>query len=142
MGQIHTKTILVIEGNPANLKLFEDILCHSKFRVLKAQDGKEGLYAAQQYVPDLIIIDQELARISGEDLAKRLKGDPLLRKIPLIAITPANAILKGDVSDFEGFLSKPFTVKKLLRIVTDTINMQASAPFSNMNVTPHKKVIH
>lgn len=142
MGRIYTKTILVVESNPANLKLFDDILCQSKFRVLKAQDGKEGLYAAQQYVPDLIIIDQELARISGEDLAKRLKGDPLLCNIPLIAITPANAILKADLDDFEGYLSKPFSVKKLIKAVTDTIHKYPLPDFSNTNSCTQKKVVH
>jgi len=114
------KTILVIEDNDLNMKLFQTLLEMRGYGVLPARDGKEGLRLARAHRPDLIIMDIQLPEVSGLEVTKWLKDDPELKMIPVIAVTAF--AMKGDEERIreggcEAYLSKPISVGKFIETV-------------------------
>lgn len=102
--------ILVIEDNPANLELMSYLLRAFGYTVLTAGDGAEGIAAARRELVDLIICDIHLPNVDGYAVAKFLKGHPVLRQIPLIAVTALAMV--GDrekviAAGFDGYIDKP-----------------------------------
>jgi two-component system, cell cycle response regulator DivK len=81
------KRILVVEDNDLNRKLFCDVLKSQGYAVEPVSDGREALDRARQFVPNLIIMDIQLAEISGVELIEQAKADPVLRPIPVLAVT-------------------------------------------------------
>jgi CheY-like chemotaxis protein len=102
--------ILVIEDNPDNLELMTYLLKQHQYTTLSAVDGEEGLAAIYRERPNLIICDIQLPKFNGYEIAKKIKADESIKKIPLIAVT-ANSMV-GDrnkilAAGFDGYLSKP-----------------------------------
>ena len=120
-GQATTaKTILVVEDNDLNMKLFHALLETRGYNVLQARDGMEGLRLAREYHPDLIIMDIQLPGVSGLVVAKSIKDDENLKDIPIIAVTAF--ALKGDEERMrEGgcaaYLAKPISTPNFLKTV-------------------------
>jgi two-component system, cell cycle response regulator DivK len=114
------KTVLIVEDNELNMKLFNDLLEARGYRVLQTRSGHEVLSLARAHRPDLILMDIQLPEISGLDVTKWLKDDPELKSIPVIAITAF--AMKGDEERIrnggcEGYLSKPISIPKFLETV-------------------------
>ena len=114
------KTILIVEDNDLNMRLFTDVLEVYGYRVLQARDGAPGLEMARQHRPDLILLDVQLPGVSGLDLAHQLKQDEVLREIPVIAVTAL--AMKGDEARIreagcDAYLSKPVSIPKFLAAV-------------------------
>src|SRR5436190_24054078 len=86
--------VLIIEDNKANLELVEYLLKASGYTTLAARDGEEGGRAARKQHPDLIICDLQMPIMDGYEVVKHLKNDPLLRSIPVIAVTALS--IAGD----------------------------------------------
>lgn len=102
--------ILIIEDNAANLDLMHYLLTAFGHEPLAATDGLAGLEAAARERPDLILCDLQLPGLDGFEVARRLKADPLLGRVPLVAVT-AYAMV-GDrerilAAGFDGYLPKP-----------------------------------
>ncbi len=113
------RRILAVEDNPDSMTTLWAIL-NEKFTILEARDGAEGLCAARERHPDLILLDMSLPGMDGTALLGRLREDPATREIPVIALT-AHA-MKGDrerllAAGCDGYLSKPVDVKQLLETV-------------------------
>ncbi len=81
------KTVLVVEDNDLNMKLFHAVLEAHGYNVLQAKDAMEGWRIAREHRPDLILMDIRLPGVSGLDVTKWLKADETLKSIPVIAIT-------------------------------------------------------
>ena len=81
------KTVLVVEDNDLNMRLFHDVLEMRGYNILQAKDGMEGLRMAREERPDLIIMDIQLPDVSGLEVTKWLKDDETLKSIPVIAVT-------------------------------------------------------
>ncbi|MCA3628869.1 MAG: response regulator [Methylobacterium sp.] len=118
------KTVLIVEDNDLNMKLFNDLLEAHGYATLKTRLGLEGLELARNHHPDLILMDIQLPEVSGMDVIKLLKEDDDLRTIPVIAITAF--AMKGDEerirgSGCEGYLSKPISVVKFVETVRNFI---------------------
>ncbi len=114
------KTILIVEDNDLNMKLFHALLETRGYNVLQAPDGMEGLRLARQHRPDLIIMDIQLPGVSGLVVAKSIKDDEALKNIPIIAVTAF--ALKGDEERMrEGgctaYLAKPISTPVFLKTV-------------------------
>ncbi|VXC48307.1 ATP-binding protein [Massilia sp. 9I] len=114
--------ILYVEDNPANLRLVEEIVrFRSDLRLLSALDGHIGLSLARAHQPELILMDLNLPGMSGIEVLKQLRADPLTSGIPVIALT-ANAmprdIERGMAAGFTRYLTKPIDIDKF----TDAIN--------------------
>jgi two-component system cell cycle response regulator DivK len=114
------KTILIVEDNELNMKLFNDLLEANGFKTVQTRNGIEAVALARQHRPDLILMDIQLPEVSGLEVTKWLKDDPDLRAIPVVAITAF--AMKGDEERIreggcEAYLSKPISVAKFLETV-------------------------
>ncbi|MCW1401221.1 response regulator [Novosphingobium sp. MW5] len=107
------KRILVVEDNDLNRKLFCDVLRSQGYAVEPVADGHVALERAREFVPNLIIMDIQLAEVSGVELIEQAKRDPVLRPIPVLAVTAYAG--KGDEERIrdagaEGYLAKPVSI--------------------------------
>jgi two-component system, cell cycle response regulator DivK len=119
------KTILIVEDNDLNMKLFHALLETRGYNVLQARDGMEGLRLARLHHPDLIIMDIQLPGVSGLVVAKSIKEDAELKDIPIIAVTAF--ALKGDEERMrEGgcaaYLAKPISTPIFLKTVAQHLS--------------------
>ena len=81
------KRVLVVEDNELNLKLFCDLLRAHGFETSAVRDGREAVATARAFAPDLVITDIQLPHISGIEIIGRMRGDPVLKTIPVMAVT-------------------------------------------------------
>ena len=114
------KTILVVEDNDLNLKLFGDLLEMSGYHVLKAREGMEALRLVREHRPDLIVMDIQLPGVSGLEVTKWIKEDRLLKAIPIVAVTAL--ALKGDeqkirAAGCDAYMSKPISTGNFLKAI-------------------------
>jgi two-component system cell cycle response regulator DivK len=120
-----SKSILVVEDNELNMKLFHDLLEAQGYDVLQSRDGMEALKIARTHKPDLILMDIQLPEVSGLEVTKWLKEDESLRAIPVIAVTAF--AMKGDEEKIreggcEAYISKPISVVNFLETVQKFLN--------------------
>ena len=114
------KTVLIVEDNELNMKLFHDLLEAHGYATLQTKDGIEAMKIARQKRPDLILMDIQLPEVSGLEVTKWLKEDPELRAIPVVAVTAF--AMKGDEDKIrqggcEAYIAKPISVAKFLETV-------------------------
>ena len=115
-----TKTVLVVEDNELNMKLFNDLLEVQGYTVLRAGNGADGLALAREHHPDLILMDIQLPEQSGLDVTREIKADEDLRDIPVIAVTAF--AMKSDEQRIrdggcEDYIAKPISVPVFLEKV-------------------------
>jgi two-component system cell cycle response regulator DivK len=115
-----TKTILIVEDNELNMKLFHDLLDAHGYKTLQTRNGMEALALAREHRPDLILMDIQLPEVSGLEVTKWLKEDEELKKIPVVAVTAF--AMKGDEERIreggcEAYISKPISVATFLDTV-------------------------
>jgi two-component system cell cycle response regulator DivK len=115
-----SKTILIVEDNELNMKLFNDLLEAHGYDVIQTRDGLSALDLARQHKPDLILMDIQLPEVSGIEVTKWLKEDDDLRHIPVIAVTAF--AMKGDEEKIreggcEAYISKPISVMSFLQTI-------------------------
>ena len=117
-------TILVIEDNPDNMALIEEILEDEGFSVLKAYLAEEGITLLKETPVDLIIMDISLPKMSGLEAAEIIKADEATRGIPIIVLT-AYAMESDKEKALsvgcDGFLSKPINEEKLLEMIKKSL---------------------
>lgn len=124
--------ILVIEDNAANLELMTYLLKAFGHTALAARDGEEGLAVVRRESLDLIICDIQIPKVDGYEVARQLKSHPVLRTIPLVAVT-AFAML-GDrdkvlAAGFDGYIPKPIAPETFVRQVEAFLRPgQSSSP--------------
>ena len=115
-----SKTVLIVEDNELNMKLFHDLLEANGYKTLQTKDGMEALKIARKSRPDLILMDIQLPEVSGLEVTKWIKEDDDLRAIPVIAVTAF--AMKGDEEKIreggcEDYIAKPISVGKFLETV-------------------------
>ncbi len=115
-----SKTVLIVEDNELNMKLFRDLLEAHGYATLQTRNGIEALSLARDHRPDLILMDIQLPEVSGLDVTKWLKEDDQLRQIPVIAVTAF--AMKGDEERIreggcESYISKPISIATFLETV-------------------------
>jgi two-component system cell cycle response regulator DivK len=109
-------TILVVEDNPLNLELVRDVLITAGMKVIEARTAQEGLHAAQEVKPSLILLDIRLPGMDGFAVLELLKADPATSSIPVVALT-AQAMV-GDreqalTAGFADYVPKPIDTRTL-----------------------------
>ena len=119
------KTVLIVEDNDLNMKLFNDLLEAHGYATIQSKDGMEALKLARDHHPDLILMDIQLPEISGLEVTKWIKEDPDLKAIPVIAVTAF--AMKGDEEKIrqggcEAYLAKPISVQKFIEAVGRFLN--------------------
>jgi two-component system cell cycle response regulator DivK len=120
-----TKTVLIVEDNELNMKLFHDLLEAHGIATIETRSGLEVLEIARTQKPDLILMDIQLPEVSGLDVTKWLKSDEALKKIPVIAVTAF--AMKGDEEKIrqggcEDYISKPISVSRFLEVIQNYLN--------------------
>jgi two-component system cell cycle response regulator DivK len=114
------KTILIVEDNVLNRRLFHDLLQMCGYNILQAKDGMEALNLTRQHHPDLIVMDIQLPGMSGIEVAKWIKEDDLLKAIPIIAVTAL--ALRGDQQRIreagcDAYIAKPMSTSYFLKTI-------------------------
>ena len=114
------KTVMIVEDNELNMKLFHDLLAAHGYRTLQTRTGMEALRLAREQRPDLILMDIQLPEVSGLEVTRWLKDDEELCDIPVIAVTAF--AMKGDEERIrqggcEAYISKPISIASFLAAV-------------------------
>jgi two-component system cell cycle response regulator DivK len=121
--------VLIVDDNPQNLKLAKVILATEGYEVQTAIDAEDALRILDWFTPRLILMDLQLPRMDGLELARRLKADPARREIIIIALTAY--AMKGDdqkafTAGCDGYMSKPIDIDALPRLVVEHLARRAS----------------
>jgi two-component system cell cycle response regulator DivK len=114
------KTVLIVDDNALNAKLFRDLLTSHGYETLHAGDGAAGLALALTHRPGLIIMDLEMPVMCGREAIGRFKQDAVLRSIPVIAVSAFSA--NGEMEALnnggcDAYLEKPIRAQPFLDIV-------------------------
>jgi two-component system cell cycle response regulator DivK len=119
------KSILIVEDNELNMKLFNDLLEAHGYKTLQTRSGVEAVKLARLHKPDLILMDIQLPEVSGLQVTQWIKEEEDLRHIPVIAITAF--AMKGDEEKIrqggcEAYVSKPISIVKFLETVREYLH--------------------
>jgi two-component system cell cycle response regulator DivK len=112
--------ILVVEDQEDNRQIIRDLLAASDYQIAEAENGEEALAAVAKARPDLILMDIQLPIMDGYEATRRIKADPALKSIPIIAVT--SYALSGDEqkardAGCDDFVPKPYSPRQLLAII-------------------------
>src|SRR5262249_40390561 len=114
------KTVLIVEDNELNMKLFNDLVETRGHRIVQTRNGIEAVDLARKHRPDLILMDIQLPEVSGLEVTQWLKDDEELKAIPVIAVTAF--AMKGDEERIkqggcEAYISNPISIVTFLETV-------------------------
>jgi len=114
------KPILIVDDNPANLKLARVLLAGEGYEVRTATDAEEALRVLQGFRPRLILMDLQMPGMDGFALTRRLKGDPATKGILILALTAY--VMKGDeekamAAGCDGYVPKPIDTRALPQLI-------------------------
>ncbi len=113
-------TILIVEDNDKNMKLVRDILQYRGHTTLEATSGEAGVELATAHRPDLILMDIQLPGIDGIEALRRIRTDPALDAVPVVAVSAS--VMPDDQrhivgSGFDAFVPKPISLKPFIAVV-------------------------
>jgi len=119
-----SRTILYVEDNEYNRKIVRQLLARTAYRLIEAVDGEAGVETARRELPDLILMDVQLPKMSGLDATRLLRDDPATAHIPILVIT--SFALSGDreraaEAGANGYLAKPYSPRELLARVREIL---------------------
>lgn len=111
------KRILMVEDTEDNRQIIRDLVSSVGYELLEAADGEAGVAMAAAHKPDLILMDIQLPVMDGYEATRRIKADPALAHIPIIAVT--SYALSGDeaktqAAGCDGYVAKPYSPRQLL----------------------------
>jgi two-component system cell cycle response regulator DivK len=123
--------ILIVDDNPANLKLVRLLLASEGYTVRTAADAEEALAALRDFPARLILMDLQLPGMDGFELTRRLKDDPATRDVYILALTAF--AMKGDedralAAGCDGYVAKPIDTRKLPEQIERILARVASTP--------------
>ena len=118
------RRILVIEDHLENRRIVRDLLTSVSYEVIEAITGEEGLRMAETHRPDLILMDIQLPGLDGYEVTRRIKANPALRRIPIVAVT-SYALSGDDAKAFEAgcdaYIAKPYDPMVLLAKIREYV---------------------
>lgn len=123
--------ILLVEDNEANRYLATFLLENSGYSVVHASNGGEAVVAAQNESPDLILMNIQMPEADGYEAARRIKAEPHLAHIPIVAVT--SYALVGDREKavkigFSGYIEKPIVIESFVSEIARFIPGKAATP--------------
>lgn len=109
--------ILVVEDQADNRQIMHDLLINAGYEVIEAITGEDGLSAAEADRPDLIVMDIQLPGLDGLEATRRIKANPAISHIPVIAVT--SYAMSGDneralAAGCNAYFAKPVSPRALL----------------------------
>ena len=119
--------ILVVDDNAANLDILRTRLIAQGYEIVTAMDGEQALAATREHLPDLILLDIMMPKLSGFEVCQKLKGDAATRKIMILMVTALNEA--GDIeravkAGTDDFLSKPINKIELTKRVENMLALK------------------
>src|SRR4051794_17574034 len=118
--------ILIVDDNPANVKILQTRLSSEGYEIVSAADGEEALEKARSATPDLILLDVMMPKLNGLEVCRRLRADPTFPFTPIImvtAMTDSKDVVAGLEAGGDEYLTKPLDhaavgarVRSMLRI--------------------------
>lgn len=121
--------ILSVEDNEANRRIVRDLFTRRGYLVIEAVDGEEGVVMAKREKPDLILMDLQLPKVDGFEATRRIKADPELSHIPIVAVTSyalSGVEEKALEAGCEDYVAKPFRPRELLAKVQQLLGKEVS----------------
>ncbi len=112
-----SKRILVVEDQPDNRQIIRDMLADTGYEITEAENGEEALAAIANQRPDLILMDIQLPVMDGYAATRRIKTDPTLKSIPVIAVTSyalSGEEKKAREAGCDDYVPKPYSPRQLL----------------------------
>jgi two-component system, cell cycle response regulator DivK len=112
-----SKRILVVEDQPDNRQIIRDMLAPTDYEITEVEDGQQALEAIAKQRPDLILMDIQLPIMDGYTATRRIKADPALRSIPIIAVTSYALDGQENIARAAGcddYVPKPYSPRELL----------------------------
>jgi two-component system, cell cycle response regulator DivK len=118
------KRILMVEDTEDNRQIIRDLVSAVGYELIEAADGAEGLAMAEKEKPDLILMDIQLPIMDGYETTRRIKANPALKHIPVIAVT--SYALSGDeaktrAAGCDAYVAKPFSPRQLLAKINELL---------------------
>jgi CheY-like chemotaxis protein len=110
--------ILIIEDNPENMELMVYLLNAFGHTSIEATNGQSGLKMAEDEAPDLILCDLQMPGMDGYEVIKRIKSDPKLVAVPVIAVTAYAMVGDQDkilATGFNGYIPKPINPETFVK---------------------------
>ena len=112
-----SKRILVVEDQPDNRQIIRDLLAATDYELTEAENGEQALAAVAKQRPDLILMDIQLPIMDGYEATRRIKADPAMRSVPIIAVTSyalSGEEQKARAAGCDGYVTKPYSPRLLL----------------------------
>ena len=119
--------ILVVDDTPRNVKLLADLLAVKGYGVVTATSGREALAQVEAEEPDLVLLDVVMPEMSGYDVCRKIRGNPMTAMLPVVMVTaldPAEERIKGLEAGADDFLTKPINQAELLARVKSLIRIK------------------
>ncbi len=119
-----SRRILVVEDQEDNRRILRDLLTSAGYEIIQAENGEEALAAAARERPDLILMDIQLPLLDGYEATRRIKADPELRAIPIIAVTSyalSGYEGKARAAGCDAYVSKPYSPRALLAKIREYV---------------------
>jgi two-component system cell cycle response regulator DivK len=117
-----SKCILVVEDQEDNRRILRDLLGNAGFELIEAESGEDALSAVMNRRPDLILMDIQLPLMDGYEATRRIKSNPEMKEVPVIAVTSyalAGDEAKARAAGCSAYVSKPFSPRALLAKVRE-----------------------
>ncbi len=124
-------TVLIIEDNPKNRKVFKDILSVHGYQSIEAVDGDEGYKMAKEHKPDLILMDVQLPGVDGYEVTRRLKSEDDTKDIPIIIVTSfamAGEENEARAAGCNDYISKPINIHQFIETIKKYLPDQGLTP--------------
>jgi two-component system cell cycle response regulator DivK len=121
---VSAKRVLVIEDHEDNRRIVRDLLTSAGYDIVEAASGEDGVLLAEAQTPDLILMDIDLPGIDGYEATRRIRQQPVLRSVPIVAVT-SYALSGDDAKAFaagcDAYVAKPFSPRALLAKVRELV---------------------
>jgi two-component system cell cycle response regulator DivK len=117
-----SKCILVVEDQEDNRRILRDLLGNAGFELIEAESGEDALSAVMKKRPDLILMDIQLPQMDGYEATRRIKSNPEMKEVPVIAVTsyaPMGDDAKARAAGCSAYFNKPFSPHALLAKVRE-----------------------
>ncbi len=124
-----SKRILVVEDQEDDRQIIRDMLGGTGYAITEAEDGEQALAAVAKERPDLILMEIQLPSMDGYEAMRRIRTDPALLSIPIIAVTsfaPSGEEQKARAAGCDDFVPKPYSPRQLLAKIRQYISGRAS----------------
>ena len=111
-----SKRILVVEDQEDNRQIIRDMLTFTDYEIMEAETGEQALEAVAKQRPDVILMDIQLPVMDGYETTRRIKADPVLRSIPIIAVTSyalSGEEQKARAAGCDEYVPKPYSPRQL-----------------------------